>query len=229
MQAGDALKEFIQPFDPSNERRQPTDDELIDTLELFLDLNKALLGRFQTEVKVIPVIDDDGAMVLAYEVSLKLKMSDGSYLHVVVFGHNSEDALIDTNISVIEHLPDGTHQSGHLYSFTGGEVKRSDLGIQQTDDPFEQRKHFSLLELHESKDYLRELEESDDPEMVKIALETRQDFEQDLENLDLAQAMGYNVQPVDGEEMRNLALLLLDVESFPSSMFPEVNGDDTVY
>ncbi|MEO6109898.1 MAG: hypothetical protein ABIP50_02730 [Candidatus Saccharimonadales bacterium] len=227
MQAGEKLKEFVREFDPFDERQTPTDDQLIDIIELFLELNKGLLLRFSSDVRMMPVSDEHGTAT-AFEVSLKVPARDGSYLHVVVFGHNSDDSLVDTNISVIEHLPGGNYQTGHLYSFSYGNVVRSDLGLDQTDDPDEQRTHFSLFTLHESRDFLRELEQSEDPEEVRVALETRAQLDDDEKNLDLAEQMGYNVQPVDKEEIEKLVLLLFDAESFPPSMFPHA-GNDSIY
>lgn len=213
MQAGDRL--LVIPTDEALETIQPLfQEKLRDAREMFLDLCRSLFSRFQNEMRAAAVkAEADGYSVV--EISLKIRASDGSYLHVVVFSTKDQESQETFNVSMIEHSPDDVYLSGVLYGTEDDRIVRTVLGAPDIEgDSDDEVTFFSAIDYFESLSELT-INPGLDQEDIDEINNVKKEILNDLENLQLDEEMGFNRIPVEIDELYQVAQLLMDVESFP--------------
>jgi hypothetical protein len=159
MQAGETLN-FIQPFSDLERPRDPSDtsaEEDMMVMSLFL---KHFINDQAENVHSFATLEPFG-LVTVFEASYRLDMEDESYLHIAVFGTQSDEGLIDFGITVNEHLRGGVYNGGHSYLYGEKGVYRStlmpDLSDEASSDSDEQRTtHYMFSDFYEHREMLAE-------------------------------------------------------------------------
>jgi hypothetical protein len=232
MQAGDRLSLFVEPFDVTAENKEVTQDRSTEAMAFFLELCGQLLATYKDEVRTIEVLEESG-FVMVFEVSLRVPFDDGSYLHVLIFGHKQGTAILDLGISVIEHDPEGNYGSGYMYDTEQYDVLRSvvhadDNETEDDDESCDPKSHFSILDIYSLKGQLADLELSEDEELREAGKETRTMLEERVQFDAWEEEMGFDHQPVSKQELEQLAELLGAAVSFPLSE-TDPTDDDIIY
>lgn len=216
MQAGDKLK-FITPFDVFAPKTDPSDSEREARMDEFAVMMRQLVFDRPENITSFEVLEEAG-FVTVFEASYRLDMPDGSYLHIVGFGHLDEEGLLDAGVSVIEHTDDGVYNGGYVYSLKPDGVSRTTAPPDSENsnmDAEDRRRHFSVADLYQGRDELDQMEQSDIVEEVIEAVETRAALAGDALMARLAVEMGADgLAPREGELAR-LTDLIKDAYPFP--------------
>ena len=153
-----------------------------------------------------------------FEASYRLDMPDGSYLHILGFGHRDDEGLLDAGVSVIEHTDDGIYNGGYVYTCGPDGVRRTTAPPDREDsgmDEDDRRMHFSVIDLYRQRSQLEELEQSEDITEVMAAIEIRAHLDDDILMGRLAAEMGVDDCPPHQGELEQLAVLINDAYYFP--------------
>ncbi|MFZ2126625.1 MAG: hypothetical protein WAV04_03905 [Candidatus Microsaccharimonas sp.] len=216
MQAGDRLSTFITPF-MFDEGKEVSIEKMTETLRFFLEMSVGILQKYADDVDTIEVLEESG-FVTVLELSLRVTSSDGSYLHILIFGHKQGTAILDLGISIIEHGPKGEYIGGYQYVAEGIEVRRSSTRLADSEEEQDEdstMSHFSVLDLYASRDELFELMMAEDEETKRIGLETKTAIEQDAELDAWEEEMGFDNQPIAKDELEKVEAILRSAELFP--------------
>lgn len=222
---------FVEPFDIGEDKAEINTGRKTETLRYFLEMCGKLLETYTDEVETLDILEESG-FVTVFELSLRVPADDGSYLHVLLFGHKQETALLDLGISLIEHGPRAEYGGGYQYIAEGLEVRRSSTRVDRSGEEDETDEdsamaHFSVLDLYAAREELDELSQADDEEQKLVALETWSGLKEDAEFDEWEEEMGIDNQPIDKDELEKVAAILGSVEYFP--LRPDTTPDDTVY
>lgn len=228
MQAGDRLS-FVEPFS-LDDRKEITTGAMTETLRFFLEMCGRLLETHADAVETTEVLEESG-FVTVFELSLRVLAEDGSYLHVLVFGHKQASALLDLGVSVIEHEPTGRYISGYQYVAEGTEVRRSSTrsASSESDDDETDTEvlHFSVIDLYAAREELHDIEQSGDEEARREATETWSGVLEESQFDEWEEEMGFDNQPIDKDELEKVAKVIVSAELFP---LPRSTDDgDIVY
>lgn len=222
MQAGDSLN-FIEPF-LGAERVDGASEEKIskEDLAILAQIKEQYIDRQQENVHSFEVFESYGFLTV-FEASYRLDMPDGSYLHIVVFGSQVEDGVLDFGISLNEHLVDGVYNGGYVYMYDDEGFVRStsradeepelDEDGEMSDD--HRKLHFMVSDLYESRDALNELKFSDDPELREHAERAEERLAAELEFDEVMKASGFDSCPPPPGELAQVLTLIQDADPFP--------------
>lgn len=214
MQAADELK-FVRPFIELRRQENPLEDgENIQVLWQYLKLFSEIFAHNQSEAKSIERVSDVG-FVNVFELPLRMNYPDGSYLHILLSGHDilqEDDPIpIDRSIAVIEHYPNGRLHFGYLYSISqeDGSVIRSNVSESQDSDEDDEQDaiHFSILALYEEEDYIV-ADGGETPELLSEYEKSQRIIMDNQKIFAMEQSLGSDGMPIDAEEMRKLAQLI---------------------
>ena len=216
MQAGDKL-DFIRPFDVLQPTTEVSDKESQERTLAFAAIMRQLVFDCPERVESFEVFEESG-FVTVFEASYRLNMQDGSYLHIVGFGHQDDEGLLDAGVSVIEHTDDGLYRGGYVYTFNVDGVRRTtaypdDDNSEMTDE--DRRTHFSVADLYQGRNELDDMRLSDDTDEVLAALAMDAQLEEDALMGRLAAEMGADDQLPHQGELEQLADLIKDAYHFP--------------
>ena len=217
MQAGDRL-DFIQPFDVFTPVTDQTDTDRQIQIAAFATIMGRLAFDRPDLIEAVQVLEESG-FVTIFESSHRLDMADGSYLHILAYGHQDDEGLIDAGVSVIEHLPDGTQSGGYIYTYDEKGVRRSTVPPYEPEEPdqYDTTSHFSVIQMYAPRDELDELAQSDDEETVLDAMRVRAEHEEDVQVSKMMAEAGFDDRyPHDGE-LEQLADLVQGAYHFPLS------------
>ncbi|MFY9227810.1 MAG: hypothetical protein WAO28_00575 [Candidatus Microsaccharimonas sp.] len=228
MQAGNRLS-FVEPFS-LEERKEISTGAMTETLRYFLEMCGKLLKTHDEAVDTAEILEESG-FVTVFELSLRVPADDGSYLHVLVFGHKQESALLDLGVSLIEHGPKGEYISGYQYIAEGIEVRRSStratLPDSEDDSADDRTLHFSVIDLYAAREELHDIQQSEDEEVRLEAADIWSGLVQEAEFDEWEEEMGFDNQPIDKGELEKVAAVIVSAELFP---LPRQTEDDgTVY
>jgi hypothetical protein len=150
MQAGETLSSVVESSRKGLERTT-NDYEIINK---FADISTILLKKAEQNIESREIFDGE-RFINVFESSYKTSYVDGSYIHIVVYGHNVED-LIDLGLHISEHSDDGNMLSGFNYQLISDELTRRTVEIDaETDGTLD---HFSIFEIHSLLEELSQLE-----------------------------------------------------------------------
>ena len=216
MQAGDRL-DFIRPFDVFVPKGDMSEDERQAQIMAFATIMRQLVFDHPDRATDFQVLEESG-FVTVFEASYRLDMPDGSYLHIVGFGHQDDEGLLDAGVSVIEHTDDGVYNGGYVYTLTPDGIRRSRAAKDSDDCDMsdeDRRMHFSVADLYRGRDELEELEQSEDIDQVMAAIALRAELDDSVMMNQLAADMGADDQPPYEGELEQLANLIKDAYYFP--------------
>ena len=228
MQAGNRLS-FVEPFS-LEERKEISTGALTETLRFFLETCGKFLEVHIEDVDSVEILEESG-FVTVFELSLRVPSDDGSYLHVLVFGHKQESALLDLGVSIIEHGPTGEYIGRYQYIAGGLEVRRSSTRAvtSESDDEIieDEVVHFSVIDLYAAREELQDIQQSDDEDAKREASDVWSGLVEEAEFDEWEEKMGFDNQPVDKDELEKVATVIASAVLFPLPHHTE--GDDTVY
>jgi hypothetical protein len=209
MQAGEKLS-FIRPF---TGERSVDDKESEDINVSFLSMCIELLSRYKEAVRFISRAEVSGT-VEVFEGSYKVDSVDGSYLHIVVYGHQDSEGVIDAGVSVVEHTDEGVYRGGYVYAYGGGELIRDTCHPETVEDP-EDTTHFSLIGSYAAHDELQAvilLSEDEEDRNLAIEIDTR--LREGYVLSAVERDLGYDQQPPEKDELVKLQSLLRYAQPF---------------
>jgi hypothetical protein len=150
MQAGETLSSAVESSRKGFERTT-TDYEMISK---FADISTILLKKAEQNIESREIFDGE-RFINVFESSYKTSYVDGSYIHIVVYGHNVED-LIDLGLHISEHSDDGNMLFGFNYQLISNELIRRTVEIDVENDGT--LDHFSIFEIHSLLEELSQIE-----------------------------------------------------------------------
>ncbi len=228
MQAGDKL-EFIKPFQSTQEVDAKPEMVDIEAHDIFAALCNELISSYPESVRSKDVLDIDGFRTIS-ETPLKVPFQDGSYLHLLVFREDDEEGILSFGLNVSEHSDEGLFLGGYLYSLDGEGLERSSLTPlpPSEDDPEDVDKtHFSVIQTHELVDELSVCEQSEDEDVRQMALEVRNQLEENATFDEWERDLGTDgLQPQLIEVMR-LATLFQSAQPYTPPSYDL--GDKGIY
>lgn len=216
MQAGDRLG-FIKPFDALGQKAEQAKSEREGQIAVFGAIMRRLVFDRPDLASSIEVLEETG-FVTVFEASYRVDMPDQSYLHILAYGHQDDEGLLDAGVSVVEHLDDGTYNGGYMYTYDAKGVRRSTVPPDGQDDNLdeeERTRHFSVIDLYAMRDSLMEMEQSDDVMAAVEAASTRAGLEEDAQVGMMMAAAGFDDQHPHEGELERLADLVDQAYHFP--------------
>jgi len=184
MQAGESLSFIIPPDELAIREEYPEQEQAL-TLYTFYTAVTTLLASEGETIRSLERPEEVGT-VIAREGSFQMCFEDGSYLHIVPYGHEFEGEYLDLGLSITEHSEEGEYLGGYSFEMSGAELQYSAHNSPlPSDDPgYEEGKlyHFSLIDQYEHKDqldYILIAGEEDERAYVQKALDAWKE-EEDL-------------------------------------------------
>ncbi len=218
MQAGETLN-FIQPFNGFEQQDDDAERVSEKDVEILVLILRRFVNEQQDNVHSFPIFEDDD-FITVFESSYRLDMSDGSHLHIVVYGSQNDEGMIDFGVSVNEHLDDGSYNGGHSYLYDRNGLKRStavpDLSEEIDEEDRELlRRYFMPSDHYAEIQYVMNELQSDDPERRLHAEQMKRQLDEVGQFEELAEMSGFDGQPPYPGEMEKVLELISSARPFP--------------
>lgn len=214
MNASEKLS-FIRPFEVSEKAELTEETSRKEVGEKFIDSCSMLLKKYPENI-IHEEIVRNGVSFGVFESSLIVKADDGTYLHIVVYGHTDEMGILDFGISIDEHLGDGELRGGYMYACGSEGVSRQWVAAEENEEGELNKTHFSLIEQYHFYDELTEAQHSGDIDACLSAMEEILQLEQKTTRDVWEKEVESAVTQPDIKEVLDLTLLLKYAEPFAS-------------
>ena len=215
MQAGESLSFISIPEELAVPEPQSEQEKEI-IWRSFGSLIQTLMVQYPDSFRSVERTEEIGPITIK-EGSFQVSFADGSYLHIVAYGHRDDIGYLDLGLSIAEHSDEGYNLGGYLYEMTGDSVlftRHRDIEDTTEDREDEVRFHFSVIDLYEGTDEMYALQFSDDEDQRAAAQEATRQHEEAAELTLVEQELGFGWATPTGEDIDKLEALMTFVVPF---------------
>ena len=141
-----------------------------------------------------------------------MRFEDGSYLHIVPYGHEFEGEYLDIGLSLTEHNEEGEYLSGYSFELTGADLQYSahhapllpeDLGYEEA-----RLYHFSLIDQYLHKDELDYMLITGDEEVRSFVQKELNDWKEEVDLTLTSKDVGFSWRAPSREDVELISELL---------------------
>jgi hypothetical protein len=142
MQAGESIVNVVESARKSADYYSETTHLFVK----FLDICTELMGSEPMNIDSRMIYHNE-VLVNVFENSFRTVYADGSYVHIVVFGYNDDDGVIEVGIHLDEHAENGQLLGNALYHLKDSRLLR--YYFNSNNDEETTTEHFSIHKVHE--------------------------------------------------------------------------------
>ena len=206
MQAGESLSFITIPNELSvPEVRLEEEKEAV--WKAFATLVQRVMITYPDSFQSIEQPEESGTVTIT-EGSFQVAFADGSYIHIVAYGHSDEEGIIDLGLTLVEHSDEGVYLGGYLYDLSDSDVMCSRLYTSTEDDEEDTHYHFSLIAIHEGRSEIDSLRFSDNEDVRALAEENWRQVEEASQIGQMEKELGFSSTTPTLEDIEKIEALL---------------------
>lgn len=217
MQAGESLSFITVPHELITPEPRPVEEREY-VLYTFYRSVKNMLTRPSDSARSLERPEEAGVFI-ARESSYQVPFNDGSYLHLVAYGHEYDGDYVDLGLSITEHNDSGEYLGGFSYEMDQGADLRyaahhspTNLSYERYDE--DRTYHFSLIDQYEHRDELEYLAATGNEEVRSAVQEMLNKWHEEADLSLVSKDVGLSWREPSAEEMQLIGELAKIAQPF---------------
>lgn len=217
MQAGESLSFITVPHELITPEPRPIEEREY-VLYTFYRSVKNMLTRPSDSARSMERPEEAGIFI-ARESSYQVPFKDGSYLHLVAYGHEYDGDYVDLGLSITEHNNSGEYLGGFSYEMDQSADLRyathhSPTNTRHDEYDDDRAYHFSLIDQYEHKDELEYLAATGNEEIRSSVRELLNEWHEEANLAIVSKDVGLSWREPTAEDMQQICELTKIAQPF---------------